>query len=1293
MATHSQADIELIDGLSSRVLREFRDYMFTPAFVHSNPLQFLDTSWIQIPALRSFLQGRDKNLASESGGAAFITARVKREPDASDAPLMDLSPKLEPLQASELVRTRIHLDGAIEILDSDDDGDMSARSGSREGTISGSSSELNSDSRTRRGSSPALDSEPEIRDGTIRGNSPELDFEPGTRDGTTRGSSPELDSEPSWTSRKRWRESSPTLQDSDNDSRGRSPESDQSERAATPLQESDTLWLDPHVSSAVRVVKTTFTSNARTYVERMEYLTELPSGFPVPRVSTAFVVDLSDPKFNILDNNGNLISVDVLVAGEDNDSWRGSSGAADPTVNVKFGPDEVILCRRKRQTCRGCHHCSSLDKKLVEVTRHELDAASRSAVIEAARENRRHEGDTAEQRATAFFDRVKSSQCKAKRADGKPCGGRPKLMLKKEGKSYNHLYWIACDGWTPSFKEDHRTHSIPVQVDEALLIKLFAGESLADNDSVDTKACSRIVHPHIGAKLKVCRHAHIVNGRAVPECPIKFRPCPSRRTYYIPVDTTIRKVLIFHPNKIPHNHPIAPPRKLSHGSKSAYRHAVQAVGLLGTTVAKVDNAPSTRLLLGGQRPAQYAPALHDSRVKQDIIAREKKRKYPAGLGVNGAYDLYRKDLEKPLEERYIHRFQHTPDGGLIIFTCFTRLLALLDDPGVTAFEDDTTFKRVEGDMNEWEVVIFLNALERAITLARAYINRANTSFFETLFDIFREIKREATGRDIGFARFMPNGNLLVMNADMEAAQALGAAKSLLKTNVPTFSNITTVDPHLFATFFIKFCATHAKRPLPEFRSLVSPQQYEQLKNFMYIESVEDLKSFSAFVADLGVKKIQDWWDHKEMNDWVIPCLVKSQSNILPEHWDRTPATTNTGEAQHHWTNARTGIKLTLVEGIESARIVDHETLQDVELSTTTGILYNSNNEVFHRQGRNSQRHAQVAKKKRESEKLGERKAALQAQMNDEKAKLDATKAEYKALGGASSRSTASSSRNSDDTVIISASSSGRVKTAPLPRRAKASTAATVPPSSSPTLSSTPDDPTVPPLAAGPIDTPVMVETFEPPQRLSGLENYSDFFASEAPPLPFSVSSYSSYEGPAFNIRSVGDPPAQQPMCDFSDFGLPNYGSESDFAFGKSIYDYDLSMFDLPSEPANGSFPTEFDAAGSRSTPAQYLDTDQDFMWPVFSPQPDLPILPPPPASSPPPPPASPPRPERTDADADAPTPPPIKKIVLDLDSRNVVQVVPCQKTPFKALNHFVLVAYTVIQPVYNPYFSDNCIAR
>jgi hypothetical protein len=51
-------------------------------------------------------------------------------------------------------------------------------------------------------------------------------------------------------------------------------------------------------------------------------------------------------------------------------------------------------------------------------------------------------------------------------------------------------------------------------------------------------------------------------------------------------------------------------------------------------------------------------------------------------------------------------------GGIMILTCLAALMKLLDDTGVTSFEMDTTFRRIVGDINEWEVVLFLKALQR-----------------------------------------------------------------------------------------------------------------------------------------------------------------------------------------------------------------------------------------------------------------------------------------------------------------------------------------------------------------------------------------------------------------------------------------------------------------------------------------------------------------------------------------------------------------------------------------------------
>ncbi|KAJ7105560.1 hypothetical protein C8R44DRAFT_886506 [Mycena epipterygia] len=53
-----------------------------------------------------------------------------------------------------------------------------------------------------------------------------------------------------------------------------------------------------------------------------------------------------------------------------------------------------------------------------------------------------------------------------------------------------------------------------------------------------------------------------------------------------------------------------------------------------------------------------------------------------------------------------------------------------------------------------------------------------------------------------------------------------------------------------------------------------------------------------------------------------------------EDWDNTPATTNTGEAQHHWTNLNTGVKLSVVEAIESGRKLD-ERVSAVGKGSTT----------------------------------------------------------------------------------------------------------------------------------------------------------------------------------------------------------------------------------------------------------------------------------------------------------------------------------------------------------------------
>ncbi|KAJ7225152.1 hypothetical protein C8J57DRAFT_1590385, partial [Mycena rebaudengoi] len=723
------------------------------------------------------------------------------------------------------------------------------------------------------------------------------------------------------------------------------------------LGESATIWQNPDITSKV-FTGGPFRITQKVKVQCLEVVTKPASLWPIGHRTTAFILNL-DSDYDPIDPETALPlhTVDYLIKNSDNESWKSyGTGKADNNPMVFFDPGKPpIECRRARMNCRGCCACTNIDPKFLPVERYDLDPASRNAVSTAEQDTRRREGTTAESRTagSVFFPlRICT----------------PIQTTTTQGATHGHDFWVACDGWRRDFQKDHRTFSIPDYADQVLLVKLFANEAISVDSSNDTPPCSRIVHSKTGLKLQYCPHSHIINGRSVPKSKIKRFSCDASRTIYVPLDTTIRRALIIHKANTPHNHPMPPLTKVTLKVQEKYRELVEATGSVGATVNKVDHSHSTKLLLNGKTPALFSPALQDKRVKREIVHRVKTNKYPAGLGVPGAFQLYLDDLKKPLDKRYIHCCHTTPDGGVLIITGVPYLIKLLDDPGVLAFEDDTTFKRVAGEMNEWELALFFKAVLRATTVIRAYINRASTDFFEILFDEVQKIKKEITGKVLGLKRFVRGGNLLVMNADMEAAQVLGAARSFMKTNDPEYSGIPSDTPaSVVATYFVKVCYRHSKEAIHDFKGMVTPADYARLMDFMYIDSKDKLEEFSKFVKDLGVKKIQGQF--LEMSDWILPCLVKSQSNILPQDWDSTPATTNTGETQHHWTNSITGIKLPLVEAIESARELDERTALEIQSSMNSGILSNPQNEAIHRASRSLQRQTKASQKVQESNAL------------------------------------------------------------------------------------------------------------------------------------------------------------------------------------------------------------------------------------------------------------------------------------------------------------------------------------
>ncbi|KAJ7094972.1 hypothetical protein C8R44DRAFT_989559 [Mycena epipterygia] len=881
---HTAADEDFLDGFSRRQLNDFRDYMFAPAYIDANSDLFRGYDWIDVPALEFF----DRN-ASDAGsstrppGSSDLVCVKTEAPAYSGLSISMVSVKSEPQSTALPRQPSGSLNEVIDLVsDSEDE--------AGEGSDFEVSKEL-----TRSAS----------RSSSIFPLSEDIVF-----DDTDAASRSVID-----------------LEDSDDE-----------------LVESNTLWQDD-ITSFVCFGNFKITQNVRN-VQRIEYISEFASIYPIHRDSTVIVVDLSDPKF-ILPNpkTGECYTLDHLISDADNDSWNNlGSGTGSFTALVTFGPDEVdIKCRRARYKFRGAFACELIDSTLLDVVRYDLDPASRDTVLSAQADTRWNDGVTPEQNVAIFKAIIRDAKCFAVDSNGQPCRGAPMMKAKPQGQSRGHQYFICCSGWTTKFKENHRTLTIPDYVDENLLVASMADRPLSDTRDKDTK--------------------------------------PS-------------------------------------------------AGPVGATVSKVDNAPSTKLILDGKTPGEYSAALTSKRVKRHLVHQVKAARYPNGLGVTGVFHLYLNNLTKPLPERYIHGYITTPDGGICILTCVPFLLKLLDDPGVIAFDDDATYKRVEGEMNQWELSIFVKMVLRAASVARAYINRASADFFEQVFDEVQRVKLMVTGKPIPLKRFVRGGNLLVMNADMDGAQAIGICRSVMKHNDPEYSGIpNNTPPEKIAPYFIKICWRHSKEPVHDLKSLVSAPDHARLLDFVYIDSKETLDKFSAFVANLGIKKIQDWWAHKEMNPWIIPCLVKSQSLIPADIWDSTPSTTNTNEAQHHWTNVQTGIKLTPVEAIESAHEVDQRTADEIQTSMQTGIFTNPHNEVANRMGRSVQRQSAIAKKTRESRAQGEAEKLITEEMaellqarRESSARTKELKVQLKLVKGKSGRGKSSAS-----STTISASSSGRVK--------------------------------------------------------------------------------------------------------------------------------------------------------------------------------------------------------------------------------------------------------------------------
>ncbi|KAJ7933578.1 hypothetical protein B0H13DRAFT_1856083 [Mycena leptocephala] len=355
-SNHTPDEQALIDSLPTGIVMAFRSSIYQPAYIASNAHLFINNDWIDAIQLREFLKCiKSPHLEySSSPRPESPPARVKLEHEASDASVTGISATEGVASSGSVpgVKTRVLQEGEREVLEILSDSDLDS----------------------------------DLEDPAARGEHPSDDLGHGTDNARESWAFPSSDIQS---------DTSYAATDLD----GYSSSEDSRMETASELQQSDMLWEDGDISSLVRIGE--FRVTKEVTVERVEYLTGFPSLYPIPETSTAFVIDAHNPKFDIKDKDSILHTVDALIKNKDNHSWKGNTGTGDSKVWVKFKLGELqILCCRSRLECKGSYVCERVDERLLDVTRRDLDPASREAVFAAQRQTRREEGTTAERKVT-----------------------------------------------------------------------------------------------------------------------------------------------------------------------------------------------------------------------------------------------------------------------------------------------------------------------------------------------------------------------------------------------------------------------------------------------------------------------------------------------------------------------------------------------------------------------------------------------------------------------------------------------------------------------------------------------------------------------------------------------------------------------------------------------------------------------------------------------------------------------------------------------------------------------------
>ncbi|KAJ7635373.1 hypothetical protein FB45DRAFT_1026254 [Roridomyces roridus] len=684
------------------------------------------------------------------------------------------------------------------------------------------------------------------------------------------------------------------------------------------------------------------------YVHRVETVTTAARTWSIPREEVVYLLDLSATP-DVLKKNGKPRSIDSFIKAEDQDAWEGSSGHKNGDVWVYAFSGEQVRARRAQLQCKGVNVCEYMSEEVFgDCERYEPDVSAMQDLWIHELDANKREAASPDAILSRFYTRVIQSKCKVE------CEGVPALILRASGPNqYGKLYF-----------------PMPANVDEDQFKFVLENDGRLPEGVASSfnEKCVLTTHPRLG--LTNCCFSHIIDGVIHP-AKLRQRQCDSELIVFIPVPPSDKFRYKWEPEyefqailhfRNAHNHPVHPETKPSMADEQLLESAMDAFGTQNLTVENLLNAQSTSVVYGGQRVSAVSPAFADVRKVRDAIAARRKMEFPGGTDFAGVQHYIRAiEQARPTSERYIHAAISKGDFNVVV-TLHPQLAKFIH--GVLALVIDFTFKRIEGDFDEWEVVGFSDRLESRLSFSSFYCDRKTVPAFAQLFEEFFDAVFHVTGEKLRLRPFYPDANCRVFVMDGEVAQVQGFAEFLAKYNVPSISGIHERDGMAMVDTSLKTCTLHFQRHIDELETKhkVPHPIVLRLKSIMGVKTQAEVDEWHRFCAAQTLPPVKNWYAQKLANPWYIPSVCPFLSRIDPADHKITPNTTNLAESSHSGVNARTAIRLSLLEGILSKKKEDETQVDKLMQSVSTGVMRKRWNGIGQREKLSAQRHTWGAHK-------------------------------------------------------------------------------------------------------------------------------------------------------------------------------------------------------------------------------------------------------------------------------------------------------------------------------------------